>query len=290
MKKLRKYKFEAVRTGYWCPGDKYLEIISNAVFGKISDGDIVAISEKALSVATGSLVDESNIKPGYMAKLLTLIWMRDVWGYWLGKVCRLRRQNILRLRKYPFMLGSSHKQTVISHAGFLASLMWGSEGGIDGSNVPYSYVSLPLREPANKANEIQDHLKKKQGIDVTILITDTDKTYSLRNFHFTHRPVRMKHIHCFLGFVGYVIGRTMGLKKRSTPIAFSRNGINIEVALKLAEIIHRIRGSGAGPTVWDMANKFGAMPNEVSWKMLRAIEHKPIVIVRTFKKKRFSIF
>ena len=71
--KKSKYRFEAITTGYWCPGEKYIEKISDAISGKIQDGDIVSISEKALSVSIGLLVDESKVKPGHLAKLITFI-------------------------------------------------------------------------------------------------------------------------------------------------------------------------------------------------------------------------
>jgi F420-0:gamma-glutamyl ligase-like protein len=53
-----------------------------------------------------------------------------------------------------------------------------------------------------------------------------------------------------------------------------------EQALQIAEFANRVRGSGAGRTVWDMAEKFGTGLTDVSWKMLKTVKHKPIIIVR----------
>ena len=99
--KLRKFKAKAIKTGYWRPNTNYLEEIIRAVRGKLEDGDILVVSEKAISVALGNIVDESKVKPGLLAYFLALVWMRVVWGYFLGPILRMKRENILRFRNYP---------------------------------------------------------------------------------------------------------------------------------------------------------------------------------------------
>ena len=278
--KLR-YSAKAVQTEYWMPGSNYLNIIASALRDKISGGDIVAVSEKALSVAKGLIIDESHVKPGLLAKILARFWMRIIWGCFLGRICRLKEENIRRLRNYPVKEGSAHKQVALHYATFLQSLLWGSEGGIDGSNLPFAYVSLPLRNPQKVAEEIRLYLREKLGKEVTVMIVDTDKTYSFRSFHFTHRPVSIKEIHSLLGVVAYIFGRALRLKRRATPLAISGAKISIESALDLAEAAHRARGSGAGRTVWDMAERFGVDLTGVTWDMLKSLKHKPIVIIRS---------
>ena len=211
--KLRRY-IKAVRTEYWMPGSNYLNIIATALKEKINNGDIVLISEKALAVARGLIVDESQVKPGNLAKVLARFWMRIIWGFFLGRICHLKEENIRRLRNYPLKEGSVHKQVALSYASFLQSLLWGSEGGIDGSNLPLAYVSLPLPDPQAVAEEIRLYIKEKLGREVTVMIVDTDKTYSFRNFHFTHRPVHIAEIHSLLGVFAYILGRALRLKRR----------------------------------------------------------------------------
>jgi len=274
---------KAVQTKYWMPGSNYLNIIASALKGKINDGDIVLISEKALAVAKDLIVDESRVKPGVLAKVLARFWMRIIWGFFLGRVCRLKEENIRRLRNYPAKEGSAHKQVALLYANFLQALLWGSEGGIDGSNLPFAYVSLPLPDPQAVAEEIRFYLRDKLGKKVTVMIVDTDKTYSFRNFHFTHRPVPIEEICSLLGVVAYVLGRSLKLKRRSTPLAISGAKLNIEFALDLAEAAHRARGSGAGRTVWDMAERFGVNLTGVTWDMLKSLRHKPIVIIKPWK-------
>ena len=80
--------------------------------------------------------------------------MRIAWGYPVGIMCRFGQRLLNRLRNYPLESGSRHKQLALEQAGVLQALMFGSEGGIDGSNLPFSYVSLPLENAGEVADEI----------------------------------------------------------------------------------------------------------------------------------------
>lgn len=282
------FRIKAIKTEYWMPGDNYLEKIAKAVKGKVADGDIIVVSEKAIAVAKGLIIDEEEIKPSLFAKFLAHIWMRIVWGYFLGNICHLKRKNIERLRRYPLKEGSSHKEAALRHAGFLNALMWGSEGGIDGSNLPYTYVSLPLKKPKDEAEKIRKYLHIKLGKKVSVMIIDSDKTYSLGGFHFTHRPNSIKEIHNLFGFIAYVTGRFLRLKCRATPIALSGIKIDINLALEIADIADKAMGSGAGYSVWDMAERFGTSITGVTWSMLKKIRHKPIAIIRLHQTAKYK--
>jgi F420-0:gamma-glutamyl ligase-like protein len=277
---MAKYKAYAITTKYWLPGEDYIKQIIKSVEGKVSDGDFVVVSEKAIATAMGNIVDESKVKPSLNAKIIARIWMPLVWGYLLGPVCHLRRKLIQQLRSYPRDAGSRHKQVALQHAGLLQALMFGSEGGIDGTNLPYAYVCLPLENAQATAKEIRIKIFEALGKKVCVIIADTDKTYSFRNFHFTPRPKPIKGIKSIGGFIAYVAGRMLKLKRRATPIAVTGRPIPVEEALTIAEIANRARGYGAGRTVWQMAEKFKVDLTDVSWKMLEKVEHKPIVIVR----------
>ena len=270
----------AVVTPYWKPGEDYLKQIVDHIENKIEDGDLVTISEKAISTTLGNIVDESAIQPSSFARFLAKYWMRVVWGYVLGPLCHLRKKTIQRFRSYPLEEGGAHKQVALEHAGILQALMHGSEGGIDVSNLPYFYVSLPLRDAPQIAEGIRRHIKSKLGKNVVVMIVDTDKTYSLRGFHFTPRPKPIKGIHSFGGFLAYVVGRSFKMNRRATPIAVADSKMRVEEALEAAEIANRARGFGAGRTVWDMAETFRVPITCVTWDMLNKVEHKPIVIVK----------
>jgi len=277
---MARYKAYVITTKYWRPGEDYIKQIIKSVEGKVSDGDFVVVSEKAIATAIGNIVDESKITPSLNAKIIARIWMPLVWGYLLGPVCHLRRKLIQQLRSYPRDAGSRHKQVALEYAGLLQALMFGSEGAIDGTNLPYAYVCLPLKNAQAIAEEIQRKILGTLGRKVCVIIADTDKTYSFRNFHFTPRPKPIKGIKSIGGFIAYVAGRMLKLKRRATPIAVTGRPIPAEEALTIAETANRARGYGAGRTVWEMAERFKVYLTEVSWEMLEKIEHKPIVIVR----------
>lgn len=280
---VKTYKTLAVTTRYWRPGKDYLGQIVNAIENKVENGDVVTISEKAISTALGNIADESAIEPSWMAHLLAKYWMRYMWGYFLGQICHLRKTTIRHIREYPIKEGSAHKQVALEHAGFLQALMFGSEGGIDGSNLPYSYVSLPLTNASQTAQKIRSHIKSELGKNVTVMIVDTDKTYSIRGFHFTSRVKPINGIHSSGGLFAYLTGRLFKVKRRATPVAVAGSEMHVEKTLQIAKITNRARGFGAGRTVWDMAKTFKVSITNVTWDMLDRIEHKPIVIVKVHR-------
>ena len=277
---MTKYYALALTTSYWKPGDNYISRIIGALEGKIENGDFVVVSEKAVSTAKGGIIDESTIKPSLNARVMARFWMRIVWGYCLGVACHFGPRLLSRLRQYPLDSGSRHKQVALQYTAFLQALMFGSEGGIDGSNLPYSYVSLPLNNSGEVALRIWEHIFAKLKRNVCVIIADTDKTFKFRNFFFTPRPKPMKGIYSFGGTTAYVMGRMLKLKKSSTPLAVA--GCNVEAgeALKITNIADKARGSGSGATVWDMSARFQVEVDGVSWEMLSKIRHKPLVIVR----------
>ena len=262
------------------PGTNYLEEIAKALKDKIKDGDIITVSEKAISTAIGNIVDESKIKPRKSAYLIAKYWIRLAWGYFFCFLARMRRENVGRIRGYPLVEGAHHKQMVIQYAGVLQALNVWSENGIDGSNLPYAYVSLPLENAKEIAEKIREHIKRKLGRKIAVIIVDTDKTYSFRNFHFSCRPCTVKGIFYTKCFLAYVLGRFLKLKQRATPVAAAGLDLDAENLLRIADFSNRLRGFGAGRTVWDMAEAFSTFLTGVSWEMLNRMKHKPIVIVR----------
>ncbi|MFH1327936.1 MAG: coenzyme F420-0:L-glutamate ligase [Candidatus Bathyarchaeota archaeon] len=276
-----RFKVKRIKTKYWRIHTDYLQEIVDSISKIIKEGDMLVVSEKAISVAQGNIVDESIITPGASASFLAKFWMRVLWGYLFGVSCRLKRQTIERIRNYPVNLGARHKQLALIKVGFLQALRFGSEGGIDVSNLPQSYSCLPLRDPTSEAKKIFKCILMETGKNVTVLIVDSDKTYSFRGLHLSPTRTNVEGIHCKGGFILYLLGRFFKFRPRSTPKAiFPLGTLTIEEALDLSESVHHLRGCGAGKTVWDMAEKFNVGLTKVTWAMLDSIEHYPIVILR----------
>ncbi len=206
--------------------------------------------------------------------------MRFLWGYFLGRLCHFKDLTLLRLRNYPLKEGAMHKQLALQHAGFFQALKYGSEGGIDMSNLPYSYVCLPLPNPCEDAIRIQKVIKTKTRRALTVVVSDTDSTFSYRNFHFTSRPTPLRGIISLGGAIAFVVGRAFKLKQRATPLAVAGSALTVEEALKIAEVAHHARGSGAGRTVWDMITRFDVTFSDVTWSLLDEVDHYPLVLIR----------
>jgi len=275
-----KYQALAVSTSYWKPHENYISKLIDVLDERLHDDDFVVVSEKALAIATGQVVNEANVLPSRNARFVADFWMRKIWGYPLGVLCGFGPRLLARLRDYPLESGSRHKQVALEHSGLLQALLFGSEGGIDGSNLAYTYVSLPLSHTSTIAQHIQMAIRQQLGRDVCVVIADTDKTYRLGNFFFTPRPKPLPGIRSFGGVVSYVLGRMLGLKRSSTPLAVSGCYLSATEALTITNIADRARGPGSGATVWDMAARFRVDIECVSWEMLDSVIHKPVVIVR----------
>ena len=288
---LSKLKVKRIRTRYWMPGEDYAKNIAESIKSQVDEGDFVVVSEKAISTVNGNIIDEGKVKPGIIAKLLARIWMRFVWGRFLGLLCNLHPDAIEHLKKYPLIEGASHKQLAIRTSTILQSLKHGSEGGIDLSNLPYAYACLPLKDPDKIAEKIRLEILKTTSKPTTVIISDTDSTFTYRNIHFTAHPNPIQGIFSFGGFLTFVIGRFFKLKQRATPNAVNGNELQIEDSLRLAELGHRVRGSGAGRTIWDVAKRFDVGLSEVNWDMMNDVPHYPVVLIRQTKdsgRNKFS--
>ena len=281
-----KYQALAVVTSYWKPGDDFIRQITDVIAKKIDDNDFVVVSEKALSTAMGNIIDESRVRSSFNAKVIVNCWMRVCWGHVLSPLLHLGPKLTQNLREYPIDFGNRHKQLALDRAGFLQALMFGSEGGIDGSNLPYSYVSLPLANAQEIAEKIREEIRRTLGKNVTVAVVDTDKTFTFLNFHFTPRPTPIRGIQGNGGVVAYIVGRIFRFRKRPTPLAVAGVEIVAEDALRIANVADKARGVGSGTTVWKMAKRFHVALTGVTWEMLRSIKHKPIVIVRKVMPKR----
>jgi len=268
-----------IKTKYWRPGDDFLKITVDSIANYCEDGDTIVISEKAISAAMGRVVDESCAKPSILARALARIWMRLMWGYILGPLCHLSNKTLWRLKRYPIPEGEIHKEITLRHAGFSQSLLPYSEGGIDVTNLPFAFAALPLSDSEEVAAMLFKVIRDTCGKEATVMITDTDKTYSRNKTHLTPRPRAFKGIRP-LGPLALILGRALRWNPRATPLAICGRQFTVEDALAVADAADRARGFGAGRTVWDMARRFHVGLTDVTWEMLDLVRHYPIVLVR----------
>ena len=275
-----KLKIRKIKTRYWRPGTSVTEEILSNIDGRISEGAYLVISEKALAIAYGLIVDESKVKPGIVANTMANIWMRSIWGGPLGRITGLKQKTITNLRNYPLDYGAKHKQLALRKVGLLQALRHYSEGGIDASNLPYSLVSLPLIEPEKIAYKIREEILRRKGYKVNIIIADGDSTFSWRNLHIAPRKVRTPGFIHFGGFFSYILGRLFNLRARPTPVAYVGEPLNPDRMLWLTKIAHKTTEPGGGRTVWGMSTRFNTGLTDVTYEMLDSVEHTPIIIIQ----------
>ena len=118
----------AIETFYWRPGIGWRRALLRSIKNIVEDHNLIAISEKPISVALGNVLDESSVRPSSFSKFLAGFWMRVVWGLLLGKLCRLSSKSIQRLRRYPTKEGAKHKEVAWRVAGLQQALKAFSEG------------------------------------------------------------------------------------------------------------------------------------------------------------------
>ena len=278
-----KLKVVAFKTKYWRPGTDYSEQIVTNINEYVDDGDIIAVSEKSIATATGNIVDESNVSTSGLARFLAEIWIKKIWGGPLGRITRLKTRTLENLQEYPSNEGSAHKQVALREVGFLQALRHYSEGGIDASNLPYSYVSLPLGDPNENAFNIREAVKNELGKDVSVMIVDGDSTFSWRNLHLAPRNLNVSGLVHFGGFLTFVLGRISSLRERKTPVGYHGLELNPDRMLWFASLFHRICGKGAGRTVWSMSERMGTSLTGITWEMLESVTHKPVALIRVIE-------
>ncbi|RLG72294.1 MAG: hypothetical protein DRO23_10650 [Thermoprotei archaeon] len=288
LKKIGKYTILAkpVKCKYWKPGTNIVKYLCKKLKNKVKDGDIIVFSEKALATALGAIIDESEIAPSMFSKVIVFLLMRVIWGYMLGILTKLKKETLEWIRKYPVAEGAAHKQLALILGGLLQVLKPSSEAGIDTSNLPYSYASLPLNS-CSIVEKLRKTLSKCLEANIAVMIVDSDRTYYNKKYSIalSSRKTCVKGL-INLGVLSYISGRMFRahFKPKATPVSYAGPCMSLELMLEIAEIADKVRGVGAGRTVFEMARRFNTSLNGVTWEMLSSINHYPIVIVRILGK------
>lgn len=280
---LKFYRPLRVRDDPWRPGVNVSKRLAKLLRGLAETGDILVLSEKSLAVARGRVFDESSIKPSPLSKALTLLLMRIAWGYLLGPICKLKPHTLNWIRAYPTTQGARHKQLAARLGGPLEVLKPSSEAGIDASNLPLSLVALPLDDPGRVAEEIRNRLIDELGVDLTVIVVDSDRLYHHRslNLALLSRRIRLSG-GVYLGFASFMLGRLLRrwFMPLATPMAVAGRRLDKWLLLGLVELADRLRGVGAGRTAFDVAQRLGVPIEGVTWGMLKQVRHYPAVLLK----------
>ncbi len=280
-----RYKLVPVRDRYWKVGSGAVRNALRALKDvTLTDGDVVLLSEKAVAVAEGELIDESRYEPGRLARWLAKYWMRIVWGRILGPLLKdvmdppLRDETVENFRRYPLEEGARHKQMVLEEFGLKHALEPLSEAGVDVGNVPGTCAAPVPESAGDVARELRERLMEERDVDVAVVVGDTDKTFELLGIKFTTIARAHPPIKAGTGIFGFLVGRLLAETLGPTPVAIAGD-LDVEEAIRLLERAEEVRTKGAGRTVYDMMREAGD-PSGIDEEFLDSFEHVPIVVAR----------
>jgi coenzyme F420-0:L-glutamate ligase / coenzyme F420-1:gamma-L-glutamate ligase len=125
-------------------------------------GDILIVKHKIVSKAEGRMVRLSNVKPSYGAK---------VWARKSGADARLTEIALAESRRAvrKKLVGGRGILITETHHGFVCA-----NSGVDLSNVDGGKQAVMLpRDPDGSAARLRSSIKKKFGVSVPVIITDS---------------------------------------------------------------------------------------------------------------------
>jgi coenzyme F420-0:L-glutamate ligase/coenzyme F420-1:gamma-L-glutamate ligase len=123
---------------------------------RLEDGDVVVVTQSIVSKAEGQVVDLDKVKPSELAKRLAKRLDKDP------------REVEVILREAKEIVRLNHTLIARTHHGFICA-----SAGVDHSNVEHGKVTLLPRDPDASARCIRRRIKQECGVDVAVIITDT---------------------------------------------------------------------------------------------------------------------
>lgn len=278
---------------YWFPGSDFVREIVDRYKEFLDNGSFIVITEKAISVALGNIYDEGIIKPDLISTYFTKIVNSHLWGRLLYRLFRRGEDFLDLIREIPLEYLAVHKKLSIKYGGLHHFIKPYSEAGIDTTNLPYYYVSLPLRNADKIAREIRDDIVKLVNKDIYVLLIDTDRTFKpkhISSLAISTRPSYVKGI-IDLGGLGYILGRLFPEKftEYPTPVAYDGHWLGLPRILKLSRIAERLMGHGLGRTAIEMLRNLGKSSfDKVKWVDMNRIKHYPAIVVKIEKIKHWK--
>jgi coenzyme F420-0:L-glutamate ligase/coenzyme F420-1:gamma-L-glutamate ligase len=142
------------------PGDDLVALVLQALAAEglaLQDGDILVLTQKVVSKAEGRMVALADVEPSAFARTIARQMGRD--PRFVEVVLRQARR-IVRMDR--------HVLVVETPQGFVCA-----NAGVDRSNVGEGRVVLLPADPDASARAIRREIKRRAGVEVAVLITDT---------------------------------------------------------------------------------------------------------------------
>ncbi len=137
------------------PGDDLAELIAEST--ELEEGDVLAIAHTVVSKAEGALVKLEEVEPSPFAKTLAERTGKDPR---VVEVILREAESIVRVGP-DFIITEVRGGMVCANA------------GVDESNAPPGYVIVLPEDPDRSARELRQRLRELVGVDVGVIITDT---------------------------------------------------------------------------------------------------------------------
>ncbi|MBU0767226.1 coenzyme F420-0:L-glutamate ligase [Patescibacteria group bacterium] len=146
-------------------GDDLVAILTNNV--EFKDGDILAISSKAIATAEGAAIDLGNIEVSKEAEELS---------EHCGKTPVLRQAMLNETKRLHGKVVGKCEHAVLTEVkpdGLTEGTIMAASAGLDQSNIPEGFtIGWPL-DPLKSIKNLRTELKEKTGSDIALLITDS---------------------------------------------------------------------------------------------------------------------
>jgi coenzyme F420-0:L-glutamate ligase/coenzyme F420-1:gamma-L-glutamate ligase len=155
-------------------GDDLVKLfLSN--FKDLQDGDVIIISQKAISKQEGRVIELASVIPSLLAVGIGSEYKKDPR---LVEVILSESQRIVRMENGIIITQTKH--------GFVCA-----NAGVDESNMPHGFVSLLPENPDKSAHQFAKTIQEKAKKKVAVLISDT-----------FGRPFREGQTNCAVGVAG----------------------------------------------------------------------------------------
>ncbi len=142
------------------PGDDLAALIVAAAGRqgvRCEDGDVLIVTQKAVSKAEGRLVRLDDVEPSPLAVELATSWDKDA------------RQVEVVLRESKRIVRMDHGVIICeTRHGFVCA-----NAGVDASNAPGGHLVLLPLDPDASAQRIRDGIARATGADVALIVSDT---------------------------------------------------------------------------------------------------------------------
>ncbi len=156
--------------------DNLAKMIVNSITCGIHDGDILVISQKAVSKQEGRIVKLNSVSPSLLANGIASQYEKD------PRIVQLileESTRIVRMRDGIII--------VETFCGFVCA-----NAGVDESNVQQGYATLLPIDPDASARRLKSEISQMTSCDISVVISDT-----------FGRPFRLGQVDCAIGVAGF---------------------------------------------------------------------------------------